>query len=273
MNWKENIKDWAPPAILKLLCRAATRNTYKDDNYRLWKEAQAACTGYDAAPVLDKVLTATLAVKNGDYAYERDSVLFKEVEYNWPLLCALLAASNQHTATLSVLDFGGALGSSYFQHRDYLQNIVKFDWNVIEQNHYVTAGKKQIQDDHLSFYANIEDYLQVKRPDIVLLSSVLQYLPDPISTLNSVSEIGAKILFIDRTPFTAAKKERIITQHVPKKIYDASYPMWLLKEENVAEALSESWTLKSTHACPEGTAYTNKGDAFTYKGFTFESSQ
>ena len=38
-------------------------------------------SGYDSQLILDKVLTSTLKVKNGEAAYERDSVLFDEIQY------------------------------------------------------------------------------------------------------------------------------------------------------------------------------------------------
>lgn len=272
MSWKAQVRNWTPPPLLKRLSKASSGNIYQDGGYCNWDEAKAVCTGYDAKHVLDKVLAATQAVKNGEYAYERDSILFEKSDYNWPLLCALLAASSQDQGTLSVLDFGGALGSSYFQHRSYLNSIAKLDWNVIEQAHYVAAGKSYIQEDQLSFYPSVEECLKEKCPNVILLSSVLQYLPKPSICLQSVSASGAKILFIDRTPFTHVESERIITQHVPQKIYDASYPMWLFGDDFISIALTDNWKLKSTHLCPEGTTHTNKGAAFTYKGFTFELS-
>jgi putative methyltransferase (TIGR04325 family) len=34
---------------------------------------------------------------------------------------------------LSILDFGGALGSSYFQNRNILKNKLNFKWGIVEQ--------------------------------------------------------------------------------------------------------------------------------------------
>ena len=73
-----------------------------------------------AQDILDKVLAATLKVKQGQAVFERDSVLFDEIEYSWPLLAGLMWAAASNGGKLNVLDFGGALGSSYYQNRKFL---------------------------------------------------------------------------------------------------------------------------------------------------------
>ena len=114
-------------------------------NFSSWNEAAAMATGYQAAPILDKVKTAVLKVKRGEAVYERDSVLFNEVEYSWPLLATLNWIAAQNNGGLKVVDFGGSLGSSYFQNRKFLEPL-DIKWNVIEQENFVKAGRDEIQD-------------------------------------------------------------------------------------------------------------------------------
>jgi putative methyltransferase (TIGR04325 family) len=38
------------------------------------------------------------------------------------------------------------LGSSYFQNRKFLQSLPDVRWNVVEQPHYVDAGRKYIEE-------------------------------------------------------------------------------------------------------------------------------
>src|SRR5262245_5024247 len=97
--------------------------------YPRWAAGQAASTGYAAPAILDKALNAILKVKSGEAAYERDTVLFDAVQHSFPLLASLLLAGS-HERRLSVLDFGGALGSSYFQNRAWLQHLPGFSWGV-----------------------------------------------------------------------------------------------------------------------------------------------
>ena len=45
-------------------------------------------------------------MKNGEAVYERDSVLFDEIQYSWGLLAGLQKAALENDGKLCVLDFG-----------------------------------------------------------------------------------------------------------------------------------------------------------------------
>ena len=85
-------------------------NTSFEGSYSTWQEADALCNGYDNMDILEKVLSATLKVKNGEAVYERDSVIFDQIEYSWPILTGLMCAAAQNSGCLKVLDFGSSLG-------------------------------------------------------------------------------------------------------------------------------------------------------------------
>jgi putative methyltransferase (TIGR04325 family) len=89
-------------------------------NFKSWQEAKEASTGYDAENILHQVKTSLLKVKNGDAVYERDSVLFDKIEYSWELLAALMWIAAQNKGELHLIDFGGSLGSSYYQNKSFL---------------------------------------------------------------------------------------------------------------------------------------------------------
>ena len=91
-------------------------------------------------------------VKRGEAVFERDSVIFDKVQYAWPVTAGLMWVAARNGGRLSVLDFGGSLGSSYFQNREFLAYLPNVRWSVIEQAHFVKAGRKHIQDERLVFY-------------------------------------------------------------------------------------------------------------------------
>src|SRR4051812_2697231 len=86
-------------------------------DFRSWQDAEKKSVGYDAQEIVEKVTRSVLKVKNAKAVYERDSVLFDKIEYSWPLLSALLWIALKKNNELSVVDFGGSLGSSYFQNK------------------------------------------------------------------------------------------------------------------------------------------------------------
>ncbi len=198
-------------------------------DYKSWQEAIKASEGYNAPQILEKVRESTLKVKNGEAVYERDSVIFDKIQYNWPLLACLLKIAVENGNKLSVLDFGGSLGSSYFQNKGFLKDI-QLEWSIVEQIHFVECGKKEIADDKLKFYYTIEECLKERKPHVLLLSGVLQYLDKPYEWIEKFLSYDFKYIMIDRTAFIENLDERLTVQYVPEWIYKASYPAWFFNE-------------------------------------------
>ena len=116
----------------------------------------------------------------------------------------LLAAANTHN-NLRILDFGGSLGSTYFQNKKFLDELPhKISYGVVEQPHYVGVGNEQISDDKLSFYNNISDYIAYKgKPHLLILNGVLQYLENYFDILKDILSKDFELIVIDRTPFVS----------------------------------------------------------------------
>jgi putative methyltransferase (TIGR04325 family) len=219
-------------------------------NYKTWEEASAKCTGYHTDEIINRVKNAVLQVKNGKAAFERDSVLFDEIVYSFPLLSALSVAAID-CKHLNVLDFGGSLGSSYYQNRHFFINKVPFSWNVVEQEHFVKTGKAEFEDQYLKFYYTIEDCLKEKEIDVLVLSSVLQYLPNPFDFIDHFLKFNFKYIIIDRAPLLLEGNNRICIQKVPKSIYNAQYPCWLLNNEELKNRFLSKYELVFDYETPE----------------------
>jgi putative methyltransferase (TIGR04325 family) len=209
-------------------------------NYSTWAEAKKRCIGYDSEVILKKVSDTSKKVKQGLVAYERDSVAFDKVEYSYPVLSGLLWIAAQNNGRLNVLDFGGGLGSSYYQNRQFLDSLVELNWCVVEQQHFVEEGVNHFQDKKVHFYYTIEECLRSYSIDVVLLSSVLQYLEKPYDLLEELVSYKIDYLLIDRTPFIEGA-DRITIQRVPTWIYKASYPCWFFNRQKMMSYLQETY--------------------------------
>ena len=252
MTFKDKLRDITPPLVWRTL-KSLKRGSYPreaeraepetirfEGNFATWEEASVRCTGYDDTAILAKVLEATLKVKRGEAVFERDSVLLDRIEYAWPMLAGLMWAAARNGGRLNVLDFGGSLGSSYFQNCKFLQTLPEVRWNVVEQARYVEAGRANIQDERLRFHETIEECLIDNQPNVILLSSVLQYLPDPLGLLSSVLKIQADTIIIDRTCYVNEGNVEIIKiQHTPESIYTASYPCRFFVEDSLRRHVEE----------------------------------
>jgi len=245
-------KDWLPAAIIRWLRRIWVDRIRYRGEFSSWDEAASHSSGYDAEHILAKVLDATLKVKRGEAAYERDSVLFEEIEYTWPITAGLMWAAAQSSGRLDVLDFGGALGSSYYQNRDFLRSLDAVRWSVVEQPHYVKDGQRYIQDERLRFYETIEECLNENTPNVILLSSVLQYLKNPVEILQLLACSGAKCIIIERTPFNDGPDSKLVIQNVPSHIYKASYPMWIFNEAKLLKEIEKNFIPLTSFVSPEG---------------------
>src|SRR5271168_4027066 len=124
-------------------------------DYKSWEEASAHSTGYDAAVILEKTRAALMKVRDGEAAYERDSVLFDRIQHSFPVLAGLLRAAQARGGRLCVVDFGGSLGTVYFQSREFLAPVKSLEWLVIEQPSYVACGRKDFEPEQLHFYTTI----------------------------------------------------------------------------------------------------------------------
>ena len=241
MGVKRLLRYITPPVFVHLAKRlrgnGPTGAYGLSGDYRSWDEALAASTGYDSEIILEKTRTSLLKVKNGEAAYERDSDLFDEIEYAWPVLAGLMWVAARCGGMLNVLDFGGSLGSTYFQNRVFLSALPQVRWNVVEQSRHVATGKAWFADDRLRFYADISDCLADTQPNVVLLSGVLQYLEHPYDLLAAVLKLSGICVIIDRTPYWSGDYDRLSIQRVDPKIFDTSYPMWVFSLRKFREAL------------------------------------
>ena len=254
-----------PPAISRWAARYALGGNFFQDFDGTWEEALASVRGYGDAAIIDQVTAATRAVENGDAAFERDSVLFSEPEYTWPLVAALChaAARDGH---LRVIDFGGSLGSSYRQHRRYLDDMPDSLWAVVEQAEFVQIGQREFSTDILSFHSTIAEAAAAIRPNVLLLGSSLQYLPSPEEILREATATPANTLILDRTPLSAAPDDRLTIQTVPARIYRAAYPMWVLSRSRLLDRVSPSWSVVATYESPFRRPRTAAGLEFGWDG-------
>lgn len=232
MNIRATLANWLRPPAPP---RKAPPEVFRG-NYASWEEASASCPGYDAENIFAKTRDAALAVRDGKAAFERDSVLFHKPELRWEILAPLLWQAARDQGRLSVLDFGGSLGSLYFQSRHFLNDLPKVSWSVVEQAHYVDFGQRELTVDALRFFPTIEECVKEQEPNVLLLSSVLQYLPDPYGLLDRALAANIPALVLDRTPLIDGA-DRLTIQKVTADIYDASYPAWFFSRERVQKRI------------------------------------
>ncbi len=269
------VRDFLPPVITRTIVqmRYGKKPKYLNfsGNYKSWEEALKHSAGYDTDVILEKVKNSALKVKRGFAFFERDSVAFGKPEYVWPVLAILLWVASQKNNSLNVVDFGGSLGSIYFQHKKFLSGMNELKWSVVEQENFVRCGKENFEDDVLKFFDTMESCARNPRADVCLLSSVLPYLKEPYEVLKEILSYEPSHIVLDRTAFwqESDRDDRITVQKVPAKIYDASYPAWFFNEKKFLDFFSQKYEFVAEFKAPEGTIELDGATAI-YKGFLFK---
>lgn len=221
-----------PPAV-SAWAASRSKHATQFTEVASWDQAVAESTGYTHSTILDRVDAATRQVIAGHAAYERDGFLFSEPDYRWQLATALLRA-HARDGYLRVVDFGGSLGSVYWQHRNLLPTS-GVEWTVVEQPHFVERGKA-LPTTAISFSDNLSAALAAQ-PNVVILSSVLQYMADPLQVIDQVVDSSPGSVVIDRTPMHGGLTNIPTIQRVPPHIYSGSYPAWILSQSQLAHRL------------------------------------
>ena len=259
------IKLLMPPIFLNILKKLYFTRQFSRKNFKSWEEALKNTTSYNTENVFNKTLQSARMVRDGKAVYERDSVIFNKIQYDWQLLSSLMLVSNIQKR-LNIVDFGGALGTSYRQNYKYFQTLpVLKKWAIIEQARYVEFGKKEFQDNILSFHENLSE---IKFDiDLFLMGGSLCYIKNPYELLEQLIALKPKYILIIRTPFSTLTEDKILIQYVPKSIYDASFPIWLFSESKFKNYLSDFYEIfeeweDNLQADPESVA---KGILFKLK--------
>jgi len=258
---KNEIKKFLPELVIRYLSGLFYGWS---GNYANWEEARIRCSGYDSPEIIAKVRESALKVRNGEFPYERDSVLFDSIQYSYPLLASLLWMAGRNNGKINVLDFGGSLGSSYYQNINFLKSVADINWCIVEQAKFVQIGQKEFQNDILRFFSSVDDCIVSYNIDVFILSSVIQYLESPYKLLENIISRRIKYILIDRTPFITGK-DRITIQKVHPQIYKAKYPCWFFNLQYFRKFMSEKYNLVL-----EFDAIDKANIRSEFKGFLFE---
>lgn len=274
VGFRSSLRLLVPPILtLPFRDRSSSFNRWFQGDYESWTQAVEVAQGYDAEAILETQLKSARLVRDGIAIYERDSVVFDEIEYFFPLLAGLLYAASRNGNSLNVLDFGGALGSSYFQNRHMLSHLRELNWCVVEQPHFVATGKAEFEDQSLKFFETINACWAAFPPQVVLLSSVLQYLEHPVTALCDIAAMNPPLILIDRTPVFDSGRERIVVQTVPPSIYPASYACRIFAPGTFDAALADQYVRRYGFEAHIGTTIALPGQIARYRGALYEKRE
>jgi len=271
--WKRLAAEWVPPLVVRwgnalLNRRQAIRYT---GNYRSWEDARGDSDGYDQDLILAAVCQAARLARDGEVAFERDAVTFDRIESSYPLLAGLLRIACLNGNYLHVLDFGGSLGSTYYQCRRFLQCVTELHWSVVEQAAFVECGQREFESGPLRFFVDLETCYRWRQPNVVLLSGVVQYVADPHALIHEILDRKPRHVIVDRTPMLHGERDRLTVQRVPPFIYGRAvrYPAWFLGRNRFMGNFASDYLVESEFPALDS-PYWIDGSCAVFSGFLFD---
>lgn len=266
---KRVLKAWIPPALLQAYQGIRGDTIRFQGHYATWDSACAASVGYDSDVILQKARAAARMVKRGEAVYERDSVVFDRVEFSYPVLASLLRGACAGQGRLRVLDVGGGLGTTYREFKAFQVQLQSLTWTVVEQAMFVEVGQAEFADQELRFAPTISAAVVDGAPDVIVLSSVLQYVENPYRLIEEVSATACRSIVVARTPCANIEQDVLTVQQVPASIYEASYPCWIFSCDKLRDAFLAQHRLVTSFEEVSG-QWAYDGGVFGLSGFLFD---
>jgi putative methyltransferase (TIGR04325 family) len=212
--------------------------------------AASASDGWDSPIITTNTLKAAQKVKTGVAEFEQDGVVREKIIYSETILAFLLLVTSKQNNCINIIDFGGGLGTNYYQSRKRLHGMVgtKVRRQVVERPILASLGEKYFQIDELKFYSNLEEPMSgtmSSNSEPLLFSGSLQYLSDPFAVLDEAIEGGIRLIGLDRLLMSTKSKHSIFIQRPnPRTHYAAIYPVRCFSRDAfVAWFASKGFTL------------------------------
>ncbi len=213
-----------------------------------WSDALNSSKSYQDEKIFNKVINAYKELNSGKGAYEKDGKLFFKQEFSIPLISIFNDVAS-YSREIKVLDFGGSLGTLFFQHSEYFKNKkLEVNWSIVEQKHYVDYGKQNNNHSNLDFFYDVKEASRANKPNIIVVASALQYIENYPKTISEIIDLGADFIFLDKTPMYDGDNDFISVQNIPKHVYGkkTSYPMHIFSENKLIKFFKKNYFVFET---------------------------
>lgn len=204
-------KELLPPVVIEAINHILRRPRFVG-NFGSFEEALSRSKGYNSREI---------AAAFSRQQVTKDDRITPTAQQILAALAPIASGKNH----LSVLDVGGANGYYYHVLKRFLPPV---QWIILETPEMARACAN-------GSIRYVSDTSDLAPPfDVVILSGVLQYFPDPYETLKRFCAM-APFTIINRTPLIEG--DRLTVQIVHTQHYRTSYPAWFLSEKKVIGAL------------------------------------
>jgi putative methyltransferase (TIGR04325 family) len=227
--------DWLLPPKIKVLVRVLLSRFIGFTKVESWELAVRKSSGYESVNVVEPVVTAARRVQNDSQTSSLSSSRYQQIAAGM-LYCISQGRFNAGEP-IRVLDVGGG-GADYFHHFQTFAPQISFDWTVLETPAMAEAMSNEFGRNltNLKWINSIENTNEIY--DVVLCSSVLQYVEKPGALLAALAEKSG-FLIVNRIPLVDSTEHFVAVQKIISNGKRASYPVHFFAEEKFLNEMSQ----------------------------------
>lgn len=117
-------------------------------------------------------------------------------------------------------------------------------WHIVEREGNVAFARANIRHERLNFYGSVDECFAAATPSVLLLSCVLQSLPEPYVFLRAMVARSFNHILIDRLPLYGEPRDRLtIFRPPPAIVANMSRPWWFFDERKIWSVLGERFDI------------------------------
>lgn len=192
----------ATPTVMTRVRSLIGRSAPPMTEYPSYDVANAACHDGYAAPDIARLVAEKTGILRDDLAAGRARLSDGDMRVMSALGCV-------GDRDVRVLDFGGGAGAHFWVARSLTDASAIRQWAVVETPNLASAAATS--DERLSFHTTIEEAAErLGTVDLVFASGVIPYVPDPVATLASLAALGARVVFLTRTPLSPDAGDHVL---------------------------------------------------------------
>jgi len=229
LTWRDIARQTLPPALLAWYRRRRSGPALDfvwNGIYSDVRDAPGNTDAFDSAAWAD-VMGASAQARD---LHAADAPPWASVLGDHALLALLAAivAGERHAVT--VLDFGGGAGEAFGRIRTALSNAA-IAYHVVERPAVWERGRQVwAADARIVFHTSVPRDIE---PDIVYVSSALQYVEDYAGTLRHLCGAGARYVLLAKLSAGDIPTYATIQQNVP----GAAIPYWFLNGGEIVDLM------------------------------------
>jgi putative methyltransferase (TIGR04325 family) len=214
-----------------------------------WESAVSGSSGYQSPKTISTIEGSDPVVTKS--IIKHDFLGSRYLQVASAILSGLNPEKFKSGTPIHVLDIGGGLGEYFFLLQQNLPNL-KFEWLILETPALCELAKtKQIATPDVSWTDSLIDSSGTF--DIVLLSSVIQYVEKPFALIEMAMQ-KAPLLIFNRLPLSTNAHNLVCIQRPGLLETKGSYPVHILSEKLFFSYLSARGRIMSRWLVPEDVA-------------------